>query len=142
MDGAAKQAVNNTVNIMPDERYVIVESSGQLKQAMETDAETVIITNEKVADGVRRLSLVKKAAVVAAIGGAGVAAVNAWNPIGWGAAALTAVSGGSILWAVALVGGGTIALAILNGYQVENKTETILPDGTIIKNTLNLRKKK
>jgi hypothetical protein len=142
MGETVSQAAEKAIQIMPDEQYVIVKSSEELKQAMAAKVQTVIIADEKVADGVRKLSLTKKAAVVGAIGAAGFAAINAWNPIGWGVAAGATVTGGSILWAVAIVGGGTIALAILNGYQIENKTETILPDGTIVRNTLNLRKKK
>lgn len=111
--------------------YAVVSTKGELKRAVERETRQIIITNPDLASNIRTVKTASKAALVTAIGAAGVAATNFWNPVGWGAGAVGLVAGGSTLTAIIALGvGATLIYAIYNGYSIKGTTKVKTPDGT------------
>lgn len=110
--------------------YAVVNSKDELKRALEQEIQQIIIMNSDVASNVRTVKTASKVALVAAVGGVGVAATNFWNPVGWGAGAVGLVAGGSTLTAIIALGvGATLIYAIYNGYSIKAKGKVKTPDG-------------
>jgi len=112
------------------EEYAVVNSKDELKCALEQEVQQIIITNPRLASSIRTVKAASKVALVAAIGGVGVAATNFWNPVGWGAGVFGVVAGGSTLTAVLALGiGATLIYAIYNGYSIKAKCKVKTIDG-------------
>lgn len=56
--------------------YAVVNTKEELKQAVERDTRQIIITNPSLASNIKTVKTASKAALVTAIGAAGVAATN------------------------------------------------------------------
>ncbi|ENM3919004.1 hypothetical protein DDN19_003328 [Vibrio cholerae] len=111
--------------------YAVVSTKEELKRALERETRQIIITDPELASNIKAVKTASKAAFVTAIGAAGVAASNFWNPVGWGAGAVGFVAGGSTLTAIIALGVGvTLIYAIYNGYSIKGKTKVKTPDGT------------
>ncbi|MGI9897166.1 hypothetical protein ACKVMY_16520 [Vibrio natriegens] len=111
--------------------YAVVNTKEELKRAVERDTRQIIITNPDLASNIKTVKTASKAALVTAIGAAGVAATNFWNPVGWSAGTVGLVAGGSTLTAIIALGiGATVIYAIYNGYSVKGKAKVKTPDGT------------
>ena len=118
---------------------VEVRTKEELKKALEQRVDRIIIMDDGLAKRSKSVKSVKKAVVVAVAAGAGVAALNWWNPLGWGVGAATAgavigthalaagaaataggVSGGvAIAGIIALAYLGTLLLVMYNDYDLE-----------------------
>lgn len=111
--------------------YAVVHTKDELKRALEQEVQQIIITNPDLASNIRTVKTASKLALGAAIGGAGIAATNFWNPVGWGAGAVGLVAGGSTLTAIITLGvGATLIYAMYNGYSIKGKTKVKTPDGS------------
>ncbi len=111
---------------------ILVSSRAELKQALSQRCGEILITDSKLANQVKVVSYASKAAIAAAVTGAGVATVNAWNPIGWGVAGITAITSGTLISAVAALGIGAVLIWVLwNDYDFsfEGGTEYTDPTG-------------
>jgi hypothetical protein len=121
--------------------FAIVGTKEELKQAIEREAQQIIITNPDLASNIKNVKTASKAVLVTAIGAAGLAATNFWNPIGWGAGAVGLAVGGSTVAAIVALGlGATLIYAIYNGYSIKGKTKVTTPDGTVIEAELVMEK--
>jgi len=97
---------------------VLVSSKEGLKKALNQRCEEILITDSKLANRVKVISYASKTAIVAATAGTGFAALNAWNPLGWGVAGVTAVTSGTLITAVAALGIGAALIWVLwNDYD-------------------------
>lgn len=91
----------------------------------ETRLTKIVIIDAKLAKQVQAFKSAKKAAVVAAFGVGGIAAANAWNPLGWGTAAAglglvgaaSLTTGGAAIIAFAVF--GTLGLIMYMDYELE-----------------------
>jgi len=111
--------------------YAVVNTKEELKRAVERETRQIIITNSDLASNIKTVKTASKAALGVAIGAAGIAATNFWNPVGWGAGAVGLVAGGSTLTAIIALGvGATLIYAIYNGYSIKGKTKVKTTDGT------------
>lgn len=111
--------------------YAVVSTKEELKRAIKHNAEKIIVTSPNLASNIKQVKTTSKAALATAIGAAGLAATNFWNPLGWGAGAVGLAAGGSTVAAIAALGVGTTFIyAIYNGYSLKGKTRVRMPDGT------------
>jgi hypothetical protein len=111
--------------------YAVVNTKAELKHALEEKVQKIIVTNSDLASNIRTVKTASNIALAAAVGGMGVAAVNFWNPIGWGAGAVGIIAGGSTLTAIVALGvGATLIYAIYNGYSIKGKGKVKTLDGT------------
>ena len=117
-----------------------VANKDQLKSALLDKADVIVITNEQLARNVRLAKHAKKGVAIAVMAGAGVAAANWWNPVGWAGAGAVGLStatyaiasGGavglstgatvvSVTGIIALAGLGTLFMVMYNDYEMEGK---------------------
>lgn len=100
---------------------VFVSTKEDLKNALNNKNEEILITNEKLAGNVKTISYASKAAITAALAGVGITATNFWNPIGLGAAGITAITAISswtlILTIIALGLGASLIWILWNDYD-------------------------
>ena len=121
--------------------YAVVTNKTELKNALEREVQKIIITNPDLASNVRILKSSSQAALIAALAAAGVAVTNFWNPIGWTVGLVSAVSGGTIIAAIVVLGlGATLIWAIYNNYSIKTGGKLTLPNGTIVEGEIVLEK--
>ena len=124
------------------EKVVVVNTKKELEKALEEKARKIVITNAGIASNVKIVKTASQAGLVAAIAAAGVAATNFWNPIGWTAGFVGAVSGGTTITALVVLGlGATLIWAIYNEYDIKAGGKVTLSDGTVIQGEMVLQKK-
>jgi len=104
----------------------IVATKEQLKAALKERADIIVITEEGLARNVKAAKGVKKAVVVGILAGTGIAATNAWNPVGWAgigiAAGITAAGASVAITAIlALTFLGSLFMIMYNDYEAEGK---------------------
>lgn len=123
--------------------YALVSSKEELKQALKSETRNIIITNQSLADNVVRIKTASKVALVAVVGGAGVAAVSFWNPVGWTAGAVGIAAGGATLTptVLALSLSASLIFLIYNGYSIKGKGKYTAPDGSVFEGEVILEKK-
>lgn len=122
--------------------FAIVSSKEELEKALAQKVQQIIITDADIASNVKTVKTASKAALVVAVAAAGVAATNFWNPIGLTAGLVGAVSSGTIITALVVLGlGATLIWAIYNDYEVKAGGKVTLPDGTAVQGELVLQKK-
>ena len=120
---------------------VYVNSKQQLKDAIESGADTIHILNSEVAKNIKVVKGASKAALVAGIASAGIAATNFWNPIGWGAAIASAAISSTIIIAILFLGSAVLIWAIYNDYKIIGKRTVTRSDGTVEEVEVTLEKK-
>lgn len=125
--------------------YAIVTTKEELERAIEQETRQIIITNPDLASNLKTVKTASKATLVVALGAAGVAATNFWNPVGWGAGVVGLAAGGTTLSAIIALGlgvgvGGSIIYAIYNNYSIKAKTKVKMPDGREVEAELILEK--
>lgn len=110
--------------------YAVVNSKEELKRALKFEINQIIITDSTLASNINIVKATSKVALVVTLGGMGVTTTNFWNPIGWGAGAVSLVASGSTLTAIIALGvGATLIYAIYNGYSIKGKGKVRMPDG-------------
>jgi len=120
---------------------VYVNSKQQLKDAIESGADTIHILNPEVAKNIKVVKGASKAALVAGIASAGIAATNFWNPIGWGAAIASAAISSTVIIAILFFGSAVLIWAIYNDYKIIGKRKVTRSDGTVEEVEVTLEKK-
>lgn len=121
--------------------YAVVSSKSELERALERKVDSIVITDSDLAGRVRTVKTASRAALVAAIAAVGVAAVNFWNPIGWGVGFVGLTTGSTIVIALAVLGlGATLIWALYNDYNITAGGKVTLPDGTVVEGELVLKK--
>ncbi|WP_028304329.1 hypothetical protein [Oceanospirillum maris] len=119
----------------------IVRTKKQLERALDNEADYIVIKNQELADHVQTVNTASKAALTAVLGGSALALTNSWNPLGWGAAAITALTGGSLALAIIALGLGVVLIwAIYKNYRIKAKGKVTLPDGTEVEGELVLER--
>lgn len=103
-----------------------VATKEQLKSALKERADVIVITDVGLARNVRIAKGAKKGIVIGVLAGAGIAAANAWNPVGWAgagiAAGLTAAGASVAVTAIlALTFLGSLFMIMYNDYEAEGK---------------------
>lgn len=92
---------------------VFVSTKAELKKALEEKTKEILITDQSLASHVKVVSYASKAAIAAAVAGTGIAALNLWNPIGWGVAGVTAITSGTLVAAIVALGVGATLIWVL-----------------------------
>lgn len=123
--------------------YALVNNKEELKRALKSDTRNIIITDKSLATNVTRIKTASKVALVAVVGGAGVAAASFWNPVGWTAGAVGIAAGGATLTPaiVALSLSASLIFLIYNGYSIKGKGKYTAPDGSVFEAEVILEKK-
>lgn len=103
-----------------------VANLSEFRAALKDGVDEIVITDASLARNVKIAKGVKKGFAVAALAGAGVVAVNAWNPAGWAVAGIASglsAAGASVAITaiVALAGLGTVFMVMYNDYELETK---------------------
>lgn len=103
-----------------------VATKEQLKAALKERADVIVITDEGLARNVRLAKGVRKGVVVGVLAGVGIVATNAWNPVGWAGAGITAgitAAGASVAITaiLALTFLGSLFMIMYNDYEAEGK---------------------
>ena len=99
-----------------------VRSKSELKQALKRKDKEIIIVNEELAKNVKIVRGASKAALTVAVTGSAIALTNSWNPIGWGAAGITAVSSSTLVVAILALGLGVLIWVLVNDYDLTFET--------------------
>ena len=119
----------------------IVNDKSELEEAIKKGVSTIVIKDPSLADNIKTVKMASKVALAAAIAGAGIAATNFWNPVGWvSGIASVAVSSSLIFALVALGLSATLIWMIYNGYTIKGKGKVKLPDGTVVEGEIILEK--
>lgn len=111
---------------------VFVSSRVELNRALKQRYAEILITDSKLANQVKVVSYASKSAIGIVLAGSGVVAVSWWNPIGWTAAGVTAITSGSLFAAIAALGiGASLVWVLWNDYDFsfEGGTEYTDPTG-------------
>ena len=109
----------------------IVNSKDELKAAIKKGASTIIIQDSSLAGNIKTVKMASKVALGAAIAGAGLAATDFWNPVGWVSGVASVAVSGSLVWALVALGlSATLIWLIYNDYTIKGKGKVKLPDGT------------
>lgn len=113
--------------------YAVVSTKKELEQALKRKADKIIVTDPDLARNIKSIKLASRAALTTVLAGMVVAATNFWNPIGWGAGLVGAVSSGTIIAAIVALGFGAALVWIMyNDYTIKAKCKVKMPDGTEI----------
>lgn len=119
----------------------IVNSKDELKAAIKRGDSTIVIQDSSLADNIKMVKMASKVALGVAIAGAGVAATNFWNPVGWVSGVASLAVSGSLVWALAALGlSATLIWLIYNDYTIKGKGKVKLPDGTEVEGEIILEK--
>jgi hypothetical protein len=116
---------------------IFVRTRDELKAAVGIERAQIVITDAALASKIRLVAKAPKAALAAALVAAGASVGMAWNPLGWGMAAVSTAVAGPLVAAVAffLVSLGVGHLySIRKNYKITNKTTVTMPDGTVLEN--------
>ncbi len=116
---------------------IFVRTRDELKAAVGIERAQIVITDSALASKIRLVAKAPKAALAAALVAAGASVGMAWNPLGWGMAAVSTAVAGPLVAAVAffLVSLGVGHLySIRKNYKITNKTTVTMPDGTVLEN--------
>ena len=127
---------------MPNQ--VAVSSRAELKNAIASGAEEIVITDQQLGRTVYAVAKASRPALVAAVAAVAGGVAMSWNPIGWGFAAVGAATSGYLITAVAfliVVLGVSILYALNKNYNVENKVKVEIP-GFKFENVTVLKRKK
>ena len=120
----------------------VVATKKELEQALARKTQKIVITDADIASNVKIVKAASQAGLVGTIAAAGVAVTNFWNPIGWTAGLAGAVSGGTIITALVVLGlSATLIWAIYNEYDIKAGGKVTLPDGTVVQGEMVLQKK-
>lgn len=112
------------------QEYAVVRTKAQLKQALDNETKNIIVADEGLARNIKLVKFASKAGLALAVGSAGVAATNFWNPVGLTAGVVGAVSSGALITAIIALGvGATLIWAIYNNYSLKVKGRYTSPDG-------------
>ena len=112
--------------------YAVVRTKEQLKQALDCETRNIIVVDEGLARNIKVVKYASKAGLALAVGSAGVAATNFWNPVGLTAGLVGAVSSGTLIAAIVTLGvGATFIWAIYNNYSIKVKGKYTSSDGDI-----------
>ncbi|WP_159392317.1 hypothetical protein [Aeromonas rivipollensis] len=110
--------------------YAVVRTKEQLKQALDSETRNIIVVDEGLARNIKVVKYASKAGLVLAVGSAGVAATNFWNPVGLTVGLVGAVSSGTLITAIIALGvGATFIWAIYNNYSIKVKGKYTSSDG-------------
>ena len=102
--------------------YAVVRTKEQLKQALDSKTENIIVTDEGLARNIKVVKYASKVGLALAIGSAGITATNFWNPIGFTAGFVGAISSSTLIVAIIALGvGATLIWAIYNNYSIKVK---------------------
>lgn len=116
---------------------IFVRTRDELKAAVGIERAQIVITDSALASKIRLVAKAPKTALAAALVAAGASVGMAWNPLGWGMAAVSTAVAGPLVAAVAffLVSLGVGHLySIRKNYKITNKTTVTMPDGTVLEN--------
>ncbi|MFT4927779.1 MAG: hypothetical protein ACI8WB_003893 [Phenylobacterium sp.] len=104
------------------QEYAVVNTKAELKKAIDNEVEHIIVADKGLANNIKTVKFASKAGLALAIGSAGIAATNFWNPIGMTAGVVGAVSSGTLITAIVTLGiGVTFIWAIYNNYSIKLK---------------------
>lgn len=117
-----------------------VYTKEELKKAIDNDTQTIHVMSKELAESITTVKNTSKLALGAAIASVGVAATNFWNPVGWGAAALSVTVSSTVLIAIAVIGGAVLVWAIYNNYTIRAKRKVTKPDGTVEESEMTLER--
>jgi len=121
--------------------YAVVSTKEELEQALERKIDKIIVTDPDLARNIRTVKFASKATLTAGIAGIAVAAINFWNPVGWGAGVVGAVASGSTMVAIVALGlSVTLVFVIYSDYNIKVKGKIKLPDGTEVEGEVILEK--
>lgn len=121
--------------------YAVVSTKKELDQALVRKADKIIVTDKNLARNIKSIKLASRAALTTAIAGMVVAATNFWNPVGWGAGLVGAVTSGTIITAIVALGlGAALVWVIYNDYTIKAKGKVKMLDGTEIEGEVILEK--
>ncbi len=110
--------------------YAVVRTKVQLKQALDSETRNIIVADEGLARNIKAVKYASKAGLALAVGSAGIAATNFWNPVGLTAGLVGAVSSGTLITAIIALGiGATLIWAIYNDYSIKVKGKYTCSDG-------------
>ncbi len=119
----------------------IVNSKDELKAAIKRGASTIVVQDSSLASNIKTVKMASKVALGAAIAGAGLAASNFWNPVGWVSGVASVAVSGSLVWALVALGlSATLIWLIYNDYSIKGKGKVTLPDGTEVEGEIILEK--
>ena len=108
----------------------VVRTKVQLKQALDSETRNIIVADEGLARNIKAVKYASKAGLALAVGSAGIAATNFWNPVGLTAGLVGAVSSGTLITAIIALGiGATLIWAIYNDYSIKVKGKYTCSDG-------------
>ena len=124
---------------MEDTAFVYTKS--ELKKAIDNKVKIIHIMNKDLADSVKKVKGASKVTLTAALVAGGVAATNFWNPIGWGALAVSVTVSSTLLIAIIALGGAVLIWAIYNNYTIKGKRKVTKPDGTVEETEITLEKR-
>lgn len=113
---------------MSDTAFVYTKQ--ELERAIDNKVQTIHIMDKKLASSIKTVMSTSKVVLTAGLVGAGVATTNFWNPIGWGAAAVTATVSSTIIIAIGVLG-AIVIWAIYNNYTISGRRTVTKPDGTV-----------
>lgn len=120
---------------------IVVYSSAQLKQAIESEHHLICVTDGELAENVLDLMSWSKIAISVFVGIGGVAAFNAWNPLGWGSTTLGLVAAGSRVQTIVALGMSlALIYALYSNYRIKGNGKVKLEDGSEISGELILEK--
>lgn len=112
---------------------VIVKTKEELKKAIEDNAGYIIVKDKKLATNIKRVKVASKATLAIAIGSAGVAATNFWNPVGIASGVVGIASTGGTIAAIIGIGlamSATLIWALYNNYNVNISGKFTDKDGS------------
>lgn len=113
----------------------IVSTKEELKEALKRRDDEILITNMDLVKNIKIVKNASKGALGAAVAGSVVVATNFWNPVGLGVAGITAISSGTLTWALLAIGVGTLIWVLVNDYDLNLEVggEYKEPDGQTYK---------
>ncbi len=112
------------------QEYAVVNTKAELKKAIGDEVEHIIVADKRLASNIKTVKFASKTGLALAIGSAGIAATNFWNPIGMTAGVVGAVSSGTLITAIVTLSiGVTFIWAIFNDYSIKVKGKYTSSDG-------------
>lgn len=121
--------------------YVIVNTKAELKSAIERKVQTIVVQDADLASSIRTIKTASRVALGAAIAGAGLAATNFWNQVGWVSGAASVAVGGTLIWVLIALGlSAALVWVIYNDYRIEVKGKVKNPDGSEVEGEIILER--